>query len=119
MTNPSRSRKRRGADTQRALAAHLATNGWPYATDAGAGRQGSDILGCPGLSWEIKARADFNPTGWLNQGTRRAGLNLVAYRPTGYGPARIGDWPAILRLDDLIWLLRAAGYGDPPTKEEA
>jgi hypothetical protein len=107
------SRKARGAETQRAVAAYLAGNGWPYATDAGAGRSGEDILGTPGLSWEVKARRDFRPLEWVRQAGKSAGLALVAHRPDGMGPASIADWPVTLRLEDVVKLLRAAGYGDP------
>lgn len=113
MTSPHR--RRRGAETQHAVAAYLAGHGWPFATDAGAGRAGVDILGTPGLAWEIKARRDYDPSRWLRQAAeeRRSGLPLVVYRPDGMGPARVGDWPVTLRLSDMVELLRAAGYGDP------
>ena len=38
---------------------------------------------------------------------------MVDHRPDGMGPARVEDWPATLRLADLVVLLREAGYGDP------
>ena len=108
------SRKRRAADTQRAVANYLAQRGWPYATDAGAGRQGEDILGVPGLAIEVKARRDLNLTAWLKQANNGRGLPIVIHRPDGYGPASIDSWPATLRLDELVKLLRDAGYGDQP-----
>lgn len=111
MTSPHR--KRRGAETQRAVADHLAAHGWPYASDAGAGRAGCDVLNTPGLCLEVKARRDLNLTGWLKQAAGRPGLPIVIHRPDGMGPASIEDWPATLRLADLVRLLRAAGYGDP------
>jgi hypothetical protein len=111
-----RARRARGAQTQRIVAAFLAGHGWPYATDAGAGRQGRDVLGTPGLAFEVKGRRDLDLTGWLRQAATCAGgdLPLVVHRPDGYGPARIADWPVTLRLEDAVALLRAAGYGDPP-----
>lgn len=108
------SRKRRGAETQAVVAGYLAGNGWPYATDAGAGRQGSDILGVPGLAIEVKARRDFSPLAWIRQAGGGVGLPLVVHRPDGMGPASIADWPVTLRLEDMVKLLRTAGYGDPP-----
>lgn len=112
---PSRSRKSRGAETQKLVAEYMREHGWPYATDIGAGRNGSDILNTPGLKVEVKARRDFSVTTWLKQATAAPGLGLacVVQRPDGYGPAKIGDWPVILRLEDAIILLRQAGYGDP------
>lgn len=114
MTAPSRHRKQRGAETQRAIATYLTQHGWPYATDTGAGRFGPDILGVPGLAIEVKARRDLNLTSWLKQAAGQPGLPIVVHRPDGMGPTSIEDWPATLRLADLVKLLRAAGYGDPP-----
>ena len=54
----------------------------------------------------------------LKQAMRRAGLALVIYRPPGYGPATIDDWPCILRFEDVCKLLAAAEYGDGPTVEQ-
>lgn len=118
MTPPSRHRRARGAETQRAVAAYLAEHGWPYATDVGAGRGGIDVLGTPGLGIEVKARRDFEPLAWLRQAVRAAGgaLPLVVHRPDGMGPATIADWPVTLRLADAVTLLRAAGYGDPESQ---
>ena len=108
------SAKRKGADTQRAVAAYLAANGWPYATDVGAGRTGNDILGVPGLCIEVKARRDFSPQAWLKQAaTGGAGLPLCVWRPDGLGLAKVADWSLMMRLGDGVTLLRAAGYGDP------
>ena len=106
-------RKSRGAETQRVVANYLAGHGWAYATDAGAGRSGSDILNVPGLAIEVKARRDYSPLAWLRQASGGAGLPLCVHRPDGMGPASIESWPVTLRLSDAVTLLRAAGYGDP------
>ena len=117
MTTPTR--KRRGAETQRTVAAYFVANGWPYATDAGAGRPGSDILGTPGLAIEVKARRDFSPLAWLRQATTGQGVPLCVHRPDGMGPASVADWPVTMRLSDAVALLRAAGYGDPIESKES
>jgi hypothetical protein len=110
----SNSRVARGRATQRLVALYLKDNGWPYATSKGAGESGVDIENLPGLSVEVKATPGDN-TGALRQAVRNAGtgLPLVVWRPNGYGPERIEDWPTFLRLADLVDLLHAAGYGDP------
>ncbi len=110
------SRKQRGAQTQTIAANWFASNGWPYCTDAGAGRPGRDLLGLPGLACEVKARADFNPLAWLKQAEASADGDLpyVVWRANGYGPANIDRWPVMLRLSDFTELLHAAGYGDTP-----
>jgi hypothetical protein len=115
---PSQSRKRRGLRTQKVVAEYLATTGWPFAESTGSGRSGSDITGTPGLCFEVKARADFNPMAWLRQAEMNTGLPMVTFRPNGMGETRIGEWPCILRLADLVELLRAAGYGDSVLESE-
>lgn len=111
MTSPHR--KRRGAESQSTVAAYFRDHGWPHCTDAGAGRQGSDLLGVLGLAVEIKARRSFSPLAWIRQASKEHGLPLVVHRPDGMGPASIADWPVTLRLEDMVAVLRAAGYGDP------
>jgi hypothetical protein len=109
-----RTAKQRGAETQRLVADYLKDNGWPYATDAGAGRSGNDILGVPGLGIEVKARKDFSPQAWLRQAeTGGTGLPMCVHRPYGMGPASVAGWPVTLRLADLVSILRDAGFGDP------
>lgn len=111
----SQSRKRRGRETELLAARYLAENGWPYAMPTGAGASGIDITGTPGLAWEVKARTGFDPMANLRQAVRNAGdgMPLVLLRPNGVGPAQIGIWPVFTTLDNAIWLLRSAGYGDP------
>lgn len=106
-------RKARGMQTQAGFAAYLREHGFPWATDAGSGRSGVDILNTPGLSWEVKARADFDPLAWLREARSRPGLPLVLWRPNGYGLASIDAWPMMTLVGPGVELLRAAGYGDP------
>lgn len=108
------SRKRRGYQSQAIVANYLKRHGWPYAEPTGAGRPGSDITGTPAMDWEVKARADFNPTAALTQLAARAKEGVVGVavlRPNGWGEARIDDWPAVVPLSVLVRLLRDAGYG--------
>lgn len=116
----SQSRKKRGRETELLAARYLAENGWPYAMPTGAGASGIDITGTPGLAWEVKARTGFDPMANLRQAIRNAddAMPLVLLRPNGVGPAQIGIWPVFTTLDNAIWLLRKAGYGDPLKDEE-
>lgn len=109
------SRKQRGMGTQALVAGWWRDRGFPYATDAGAGRGGRDVLNLIGLACEVKARASFSPLAWVRQAVKAAAgdLPFVVLRCNGQGPATIGDWPVLLRLEDFTALVRAAGYGDP------
>jgi hypothetical protein len=94
----------------------LADNGFPHAEPVGAGRAGSDIVGLVGIDVEVKARRDLNLVGLMKQLDARAKdgvLGIGVVRPDGMGETSVGMWPAVMCLDDLIALLRAAGYGTP------
>jgi len=112
---PSQSRKHRGYKSQSIVADYLKANGWPYAQSTGAGRSGTDVTGTPGIDWEVKARKDFNPTAAVKQLKERSAtgvLPLAVLRLNGQGEANIGEWVAVLRLADLVDLLKKAGYPD-------
>ena len=111
---------KRWSETQHLVAAWLKAHGWPHAEAVGNGRPGVDVTGAAGLSIEVKSlKDDRRPAAMLKQAAKRAGLPLVIYRPPGYGPSNLADWPCILRLEDATKLLAAAGYGDgaEPGKE--
>ena len=113
----TQSRKHRGYNSQRIVADWFTVNGWPYAEPVGAGRAGSDITGMPGLDIEVKARRGFDPLAAMRQQEERAAFIDIAFailRMDGQGPAVIGGWPVVIRLDQFTELLRAAGYGEPP-----
>ena len=112
----SQHRKQRGYESQSILAEYLQGNGFPWAFSTGAGRQGTDVTGTPGLDWEVAARRGFVVTEKMQQAIRRVDegvLPVTVLRPDGWGPSRIGMWPLIVPLSAGVRLLRAAGYGDP------
>jgi hypothetical protein len=112
----SQARKHRGYRSQRVVAERFADNGFPHAEPVGAGRAGSDIVGLVGIDVEVKARRDLNLVGLMKQLDARAKdgvLGIGVVRPDGMGETNVGMWPAVMCLDDLIALLRAAGYGTP------
>lgn len=117
----SQSRKHRGYETQR-VTAKLWRNHFPYVTDAGAGRNGSDLLNTGSIAVEVKARTDFSPMAWVRQaasGATEGQVPCVVVRPNGMGPATVEDWPVIIRQKDFLDLLSKAGYTDvvrEPTK---
>jgi len=110
----SQSRKHRGYKTQDLVARYLASHGFPYAMSAGAGREGSDITGTPGIDWEVKARAKFDPMGTMKQQANRVSdeLPIAVMRLNGQGENSVGSFCVIMRFDELVLLLRKAGYGE-------
>lgn len=110
----SQSRKHRGYRSQKVLAMYLAENGFSFAESTGAGRSGSDVTGTVGIDWEVKARTGFNPAAAIAQLKDRSkgDLGIVVLRLNGQGEKTVGDWVSIMRTEDLVWLLREAGYGD-------
>ena len=107
-------RKHRGRQTEHLVAEYLREHGWPYAEAVGAGRPGADITGTPDLAVEVKGRRGFNPKAALEQAHANADgrLPFAVLRLDGQGPASIGEWPVVIRFEEFVRLLRAAGYGD-------
>lgn len=105
----SQHRKHRGYKTQRLCADFLAHEGWPNAYSVGAGAQGSDIKGVP-FDVEVKARAGFNPKSALAQiKARTTGLGFAVLRLNGQGEDP-REYAAVIRFEDLVNLLKMAGY---------
>jgi len=110
----SQARKHRGYRSQKVVAQYLAANGFPYAESTGAGRQGSDITGTIGIDWEVKARTNFSPGETMRQLKDRANvldLRVAVLRLNGQGESSIGDWVALVSFEQLVALMRQAGYG--------
>lgn len=122
----SQARKHRGYRSQKVFAEYI-RDIFPYAEPTGAGRQGRDILSTPGVWFELKARAGFNPLAALKQMeeendskesdsiVRRLypDKNVAVLRMNGQGEANIGEWVVCVRVDTLKELLKEAGYGTP------
>ena len=114
----SQSRKHRGYRSQKVFAEYIRPI-FPYAEPTGAGRQGRDILGTPGVWFELKARSGFDPLSALKQIEKEQadqsggshGNGFAILRMNGQGEANIGQWVACMRVDTLLELLKEAGYG--------
>jgi hypothetical protein len=112
---PSQSRKHRGYRSQKVVANYLAEHGFPFAESTGAGRPGTDITGTIGIDWEVKARKDFSPSATIKQLKERHNgkdLPVAVLRLNGQGETTVGEWVAMLRLEDFVKLLQEAGYGE-------
>lgn len=110
------SRRQRGRESEKVFADYLVRNGFATAHTTSMAASGSDILGIPGIDWEIKGRRGLVISETLAQIKRRrreVGLGIGILRLNGQGEKAVGDWVAILTADDLIYLLKAAGYGSP------
>jgi hypothetical protein len=127
----------RGNVLQNALAAYLA-RWWVNAESVGAGRQGTDVTGTPGVAWECKTasefKRDFRPAQWVQQSIDHAqripvkfrgetthpawSVPVVVYFPPGIGAARTEHAMAIMPMHVLMRLLREAQY-TPATQETA
>lgn len=109
-------RKARGAETERLVAAAWQADGWPHAEVTRG--QGADLTGTPGIQVECKARSEFRPLEWMRQAARHGdgALPVVIVRPNGSGPENVDNWPAILPHHVLRRLLHLAGYGSPEVR---
>lgn len=108
------SRKARGRETEKLVAKYLVHHGFIQAHVTSSSAQGSDILGIEGLDIEVKARKAFDPLLAMAQLRRRSkekGLGVAVMRCNGQGEAAIDDWVGVIRLADLVYLLKASGYG--------
>ena len=107
------SRKQRGMESEKLVAKYLTAHGF-IVFETSASAAGTDIIGMEGVDWEIKARRGFDPAGVLRQLERRSrttGLGIGVMRLNGQGEKALDDWCCIIRLADLVYLLKAAGYG--------
>jgi hypothetical protein len=128
----------RGNVLQNALAAYLA-RWWVNAESVGAGRQGTDVTGTPGVVWECKTasefKRDFRPAQWVEQAKNHSlcdckimcapgcdgdsgAVPVVVYFPPGIGAARTEHAMAIMPMHVLMRLLTEAQY-TPATQETA
>ena len=105
----SQSRKHRGFRTERVVADYLRR--WWEGAQVGRGF-GRDILNVP-FDCEVKARTGLDVIGTLRQIETRTAesglLGFACFRLNGQGE-QAQDYVAMLRLGDLVELLRAAGY---------
>lgn len=121
--------KARGNRLQNALADYLSL-WYPHAESAGAGRNGTDVLGTPGVAWECKTatdfKRDFRPGAWVRQSIghldavengSQPDIPVVAYFPPGVGAMRADHILAIVPMHVLMRVLTEAGYAEDPKEE--
>ena len=114
----SQHRKHRGYKTQRLVADYFVEQGWPNAYSVGAGASGTDIARLP-FDVEVKARTGFNPKAALAQiKARSVGLGFAVLRLNGQGED-VREYAAVIRFEDLVNLLKQAGYNNMDKPEPA
>lgn len=77
-----------------------------------------DVTGTPGLVWEVKNQRSYSIPQWLRetldeQTNADADFGILVVKPNGVGASNVGQWWAVLPLEQVTALLRDAGYGDP------
>ena len=109
--NPS---KQKGTAFERSIADYLKRY-WPYADRAPltGNKDRGDISGTPGLVWECKNAKTIKLSEWLKEAeTERANaeadLGILVVKRRGYAFA--ADQYAVVRLENLVDLLKEAGY---------
>ena len=108
------SRRERGRETEKLVAKYLVHHGFTGAHVTSMAASGSDILGIEGLDIEVKARRGFDPSGTMAQlraRSKQTGMGVAVMRLNGQGEASMDDWVGVIRLADLVYLLKASGYG--------
>lgn len=111
--------KQKGTSAESALVKYLQANGFPNAERralTGSLDQG-DITGTPCLAWEVKNHKAYHIPAWLKEceietGNAKADFGILAVKPNGVGLGNAGQWWAIMTMDQMVKLLREAGYGD-------
>jgi hypothetical protein len=101
----SRDRGNRAA----AWVASYLTAWWPGAEKTPNGRAGADILGTPGVSWEVKTGADWRAH-WMRQAGNYPGLPVLVYLPPGMGEKSVMHAHAVMPMHVLMQVLVEAGY---------
>ena len=103
---------------EQAVARYLRDSGFALATThrAALGRPGvhqeSDIIGVPGVAFEVKARKNLDIPASLRQADRAAvgsQVPVVVAKPVGIGLENVAYWPCFLYLKHLVPLLPREG----------
>ena len=102
-----------------AWVAEYVSRWWPAAEKTPPSRPGRDILGTPGVAFEVKTGAN-----WSHKAIAQAAgyaldgeVALVVYLPPGCGEQSVADALAVLPLRVVMPLLVAAGYAPEPTEK--
>jgi hypothetical protein len=95
------------------LVRYLQANGFPLVERralAGILDKG-DVMGVPGCVVEVKSGARLCLPEWLRETEKErvnaaARLGILVVKLRGMGEAKVGDWPAILPVGQLVEMIR-------------
>lgn len=115
--------KAKGTRWESACVQFLRDHGFTYAERralSGA-RDLGDVTGVPGLVIECKSQNRQSLAEWLDEAeaerdNARADIGVVWFKRRGHTSP--GKGYALLSGEDLVWLLRSAGYGEPLPSED-
>jgi hypothetical protein len=96
-----------------AWVAEYLTRWWPGAEKNPNGRAGADLLGTPGVSFEIKTGTTWR-TSWGRQAEQYPGLQVLVYLPPGMGEQSVQHAHCIMPLHVLMQVLVEGGYAPQP-----
>ena len=117
--------KQKGTAAETALVRFLQGQGFPNAErralgGGGAGEDLGDITGIPALCMEVKNHATYKIPAWIKETeterqNAKADFGILVVKPNGIGMTsdKVGKWWAIMPMQEMMNLLRDAGYGDP------
>ena len=117
--------KQKGTAAETALVRFLQGQGFPGAErralgGGGAGEDLGDITGIPSLCMEVKNHATYKIPAWIKETeierqNAKADFGILVVKPNGIGMTsnKVGQWWAIMPMQEMMNLLRDAGYGDP------
>jgi hypothetical protein len=94
---------------------------WPGCEKTPNSRPGRDLLGTPGVAFEVKTGREWRPNQWTRQamGYAQPGeLAVLVYYPDGLGQVATPDTLAIVRTRLLLPVLVEAGYAPAPRPRE-
>lgn len=106
-------RQARGRESEFIIARLYQKYGAPLAEAVPKFLPGRDVRKVPHVAPEVKSAVGFDVIAWTKQAKKNAlpdEVPVIHYRPNGYGESKINDWPVIMRTEDFMKLLVAAGY---------
>lgn len=109
--------KRKGTSFETLIVRYLQTVGFPYAERRAlhGNLDKGDITGCGPLVFECKAAKRHELSNWLGQTEQErqnaaADYGILVVKRQGHNTG--AEQYAVMRLEDMVRLLKEAGYGD-------